>query len=354
MHVVIATDSIGSLSSAQAGAAIAAGWPAAQTTVIPSGEAGAGFAQAIADQLGGEVRLLAGDRVVTCVEAQKTLVVTLEAVAEVGRGIDYSASSLELGQVLRQAIESAESHPLTIIIDLSAARTHDGGAGLLAGLGATADGPLDLGVAGLGQLRGVDLAPVRKLLGDAQLIGIVGADQLAQPLLGLRGITSLKGREVEVDPARLLATDAALEQFAGLIGPEAAVAPGAGACGGTGLAIAALGGRICSGPALAGELGGLARAAGRADLVVTGCSVFDFASRGGGVLAEAAQIAEQTLRPCIAIAGEVLIGGREMRTMGIESAYPIRESTLDAPTGGDISAEELTAAVRRIARSWSW
>ena len=47
------------------------------------------------------------------------------------------------------------------------------------------------------------------------------------------------------------------------------------------------------------------------------------------------------------IAGEVLIGAREMRTMGIEAAYPIRASTLDAPTGGDLTAAEVAQAAVR-------
>ena len=38
-----------------------------------------------------------------------------------------------------------------------------------------------------------------------------------------------------------------------------------------------------------------------------------------------AAVAAQALQPCIALAGQVLIGSREMRTLGIESAY----STVD-------------------------
>ena len=95
----------------------------------------------------------------------------------------------------------------------------------------------------------------------------------------------------------------------------------------------ALGGALSTGPALA-----LASPNGRAalrdlDLMVTGCSVFDFASRGGGVVAAMAEAASHSLSPCIVIAGEVLIGSREMRTMGIEAAYAVRESTLDRPSG---------------------
>jgi glycerate kinase len=361
MRVVIATDSIGSLSSAQAGRVIAESWRGATAVVVPMGESGRGFAQAIADQTGTEVTLLAGadehwgDRVATCVDSPEVLVVTLEPeLSEPIRGIDYRGSSFDIGRAVRLAIETSAYRPRTIVVDLAGARTHDGGAGLLAGLGARADGPLDQGVAGLGQLDYVDLAPVRELLGDARLIGVVPAAEATQPLLGLRGITSLYGRAVNEDPATLLATDAALERLGALTNPQAAALPGAGACGGTAFAIAALGGRILTGPAGTAEFGHLDQAVRNSDLVVTGCAVFDFAGRGGGVLAEAARTAAEALRPCIVIAGEVLIGGREMRTMGVESAYAVRESSLDVPTGGDVTERELSETAARIARSWSW
>ena len=89
------------------------------------------------------------------------------------------------------------------------------------------------------------------------------------------------------------------------------------------------------------------------DLVLTGCSVFDFATRGGGVVAAAARRAGEALSPCVAIAGEVVVGSREMRTMGIEAAYAVRESTLDRPVG-DVTADELSATAARVARSWHW
>jgi glycerate kinase len=63
--------------------------------------------------------------------------------------------------------------------------------------------------------------------------------------------------------------------------------------------------------------------------------------------------AAAALSPCIVIAGEVVIGSREMRTMGIEAGYAVRESTLDEP-GGNVGSEELAATAQRVARSWSW
>ncbi|GAA2100660.1 glycerate kinase [Microlunatus panaciterrae] len=356
MRVVVAVDSIGAMSSARAGTAIAEGWPDAEVAVVPMGEAGRGFAQAVADQWGSDlVSGVLDDLIVNLTVGADALLVAPEPPsAQPSTGIDLHGSSVGLGRALRQALQNAATRPARILVDLTAARCHDGGAGLLAALGATADVPLDAGVAALGDLTRLDLDPVIELLGDAELIGVVPGDQTEQLLVGLRGITSLKGREAGDDPARLLATDASLERLARLARPEVLDLPGVGACGGTGMAIAALGGRILSGPAFTAELADLAATVRRADLVVTGCGVFDFAGRGGGVVAEAARQAGAALCPCIVVAGEVLIGGREMRTMGIESAYAVRDSAGDDPTGGDTTAAELAATSRRIARSWSW
>ena len=214
------------------------------------------------------------------------------------------------------------------MVDLAGLWVHDAGAGLLAALGATADRPFDEGVARLEGLSELDLTPARALLGEAELIGVVPASQLSQQLLGLRGITSRAGREAGVVPELMLRTDASLEAFARRASAAHAESPGAGACGGLGFAVLALG-SVAGQEALRGV-----------DLVVTGCSIFDFASRGGGVVAATAEAAGAALSPCIVIAGEVLIGSREMRTMGIEAGYPVHES--------------LSETARRVARSWSW
>jgi glycerate kinase len=66
-----------------------------------------------------------------------------------------------------------------------------------------------------------------------------------------------------------------------------------------------------------------------------------------------AEAASTVLSPCILIAGEVVVGSREMRTMGIEAAYAVRESALDDPRG-TVNEDELAATARRVARSWTW
>jgi hypothetical protein len=44
--------------------------------------------------------------------------------------------------------------------------------------------------------------------------------------------------------------------------------------------------------------------------------------------------------PCVAVAASVRISGRELRTLGVESAYEV---------GADV-----TTGAARIARTWNW
>lgn len=352
MRIVVATDSISALSSRQAGEVIGSGWlPGADVSVLPIGEAGAGFVSAYADLAGmTTASRVSSGVIVTTGSASGTGVVQILGSGR-GVGIPYQESSRPIGEAVAAMIE--HQAPQRILVDLAGLWVHDAGAGLLAALGAVGDRPLDRGVDALDGLTELDLAPARALLGCTELVGIVPITQLDRPLLGLRGITARAGQEANVEPPLMLQTDAALEAFARLASASHADASGAGACGGLGFAVLALGGRLSTGPDIA-----LASAEAKSrlpgvDLVVTGCSVFDFASRGGGVVAAMAEAASTVLSPCILIAGEVVIGSREMRTMGIEAAYAVRESALDDPHG-TVNEDELAATARRVARSWTW
>jgi glycerate 2-kinase len=352
VRVVVATDSISALSSRQAGEAIASGWlPGADVSVLPIGDAGAGFVTAYADLAGMTTSSRVSSGVIaTTGTASGTGVVQVFGSGR-GVGIPYQESSRPIGEAIAAMVDNEA--PQRILVDLAGLWVHDAGAGLLAALGAVGDRPLDRGVEALHGLTQLDLAPARALLGNTELVGVVPVSQLDRPLLGLRGITARAGQEVNVEPPLMLQTDAALEAFARLASASRAGASGAGACGGVGFAVLALGGRLSTGPAISLASPEARSALPGVDLVVTGCSVFDFASRGGGVVAAMAEAASNALSPCILIAGEVVIGSREMRTMGIEAAYAVHESASDDPRG-TVNEDELAATARRVARSWTW
>jgi glycerate 2-kinase len=318
VRVLICPDVIGSVDAAAVAAALSAGWPETELLLRPLGEAGGGFVSAWAARRGVEVGAEVVDsRLVSVAVAEDEL--ALAVPSEPGGGpIPDLADSRPLGAAVRALVD--RHRPDRVWVDLVSDDVHDGGAGFLAEL----ERP---------QRNGVQLAGV-------ELIGLVPKSEREQWLLGLRGITSLRGRAAGEDPARLLSIDAALAGLAASLGVEDQ--PGAGACGGVGLAVLALGGRLATGPEVL-----LEDVRGQIDLMVTGCTRYDFASRGGGVVAAAAELASRLLCPCVVVAGEVLIGGREMRTMGVEAAYGL--DLRDAVTG-----EGLRNLAVRVGRSWRW
>lgn len=230
-----------------------------------------------------------------------------------------AGSSAGLGRLLAYALQGG--FPERVVVDLTGTDCHDAGQGLLA------------------ELRGV-----REQLRGCDLIGVVPGGQLMDVLLGLRGVTSRKGRTLGVPAERMLAVDAALEDFALAEAPDQARAEGAGAAGGLGFAILALGGRLTTGAALCAESARLDRALVSADLVVTGCDSFDFGTRGGDVVTELALRCESFEVPLVVASPVIGISGREMRTLGVESGHPV-------DLGGDPEAG-LTRTARRLAQGW--
>jgi len=347
VRVLVASDAIGALSSLEAGRIIATGWSTAAVDVLAVGEAGVGFVRAFAEERGAPVQVSAvGFSTITLAESGGVAALSISGEQPVA-DLPFDSSSRTLGEALGLVLASRRPH--RVYLDLVGVAVHDAGAGLLAGLGATADRPLDHGAPALSDVGVVDLSPALAALGATELIGVVPHRELDQQLLGLRGVTSLRGRSASLDPGLLLRIDAALDGFAHLVSAEHAAEAGAGACGGLGFAVLALGGLLTTGPDVA-----LASVEHAGDLMVTGCTVFDFATRGGGVVAAVADAAAGTLSPCIVLAGEVLIGGREMRTMGIEAAYAVHEASGDLMNAAAVNEAELAALARRVARSWTW
>lgn len=357
MRVVVATDRHPALSSAQAGAAIGTAWAElhAQVAVVPLGNALEGFQQALADLFAGSLDVFADGTSLCEAETEAGLIVALRPEhVPAEPGIDGASSSLALGRLVRDALEQARTRGAVaeVVLELGDRPCHDGGAGLLSAWGATGDRPLDGGVDALAGITRCDLATVREWLGDTRLTLVVPAGEQSRHLIGLKGITSVRGHQVGIDPARLLATDQALVDFADACGSgSVAASPGAGAAGGIGHAVMALGGRVLTGAGYGREASKLDQTIGRADLVITGGGQLDFGTMGGDVLFTVVDAATQALRPVIVIAEQNFISPRELRSIGVEAAYSVRDPQA---TGGPVEAEELTNSVRPVAASWAW
>jgi glycerate kinase len=63
-------------------------------------------------------------------------------------------------------------------------------------------------------------------------------------------------------------------------------------------------------------------------------------------------VAARAARPCVVLAGRVDVGSREMRALGVESAYAMLDLVGEERSFAD-PAGSLAALAQRVARSWS-
>lgn len=359
MRVLIAPDKFaGTLSAVQAAEAIAAGWrrraPGDELDLAPMADGGPGFVDVLHAALGGELSAVtvAGPHgaPVPAVVLRVGETAYVESAQAAGLhlvdGDPETASSRGVGELVLAAVGGGARK---VVVGLGGSGTNDGGAGVLAALGAASDGVLDGGAAGLGTVTSVDLTAARSRLPGVTL---VAASDVDNPLTGLFGATKTFGPQKGIGEDRIAEVDGWLEAFATATDRRTSLEKGAGAAGGIGYALLALGATREPGIALVTDAVRLGERAARADLVVTGEGAFDFSSRAGKVPYGVAGVASEALRPCIALAGQVLVGAREMRALGIESAYSLVELVGEERAFG-APAEALAELAERVARTWS-
>jgi len=353
MRVLIAPDKFaGTLTAVEAAQAIADGWsrvrPDDELDLAPMSDGGPGFVDVLASALDGALEAVT----VTGPHGEPTPAATLrvgdtayvESAQACGRHLTRdaeTATTFGVGELVRAA---ADAGARRIVVGLGGSGTNDGGAGLLAALGAEPRSALRAGPLGLAGLIEVRLPHL-----DVEL---VAASDVDNPLTGLFGATKTYGPQKGLAEERLPYLDGLLQHFAELTDRRLALEKGAGAAGGLGFALMLLGARRESGIELVSAALDLASRASRADLVVTGEGAFDFSSRSGKVPYGVAAIAEQALRPCIALAGQVLVGSREMRALGVESAYSLVDAVGEDRALSD-PAGSLALVAERAARTWS-
>lgn len=363
VRVVIAPDKFaGTLTAVEAARAIAAGWhrraPGDMLSLVPMSDGGPGFVDVLHSALGGELRMVTvagpyGD------PTPLTLLIVddvayIESAQAVGlhlttpdRRRPEAATTVGVGEAIRAAVDGGARQ---IVVGLGGSGTNDGGAGLLAALGATAvGGDLSCGPAGLASLESVDVAPARELLAGVDL---VLATDVENPLLGIVGATKTFGPQKGLAEERLVAVDGWLQRLASLADRKLADAKGAGAAGGLGYALLLLGGVRTPGVDVVADAIGLRSVLASADLVITGEGEFDVTSRAGKVPYGVAALAADALVPCVVLAGRVSIGAREMRAIGVESAYALVDLVGEQRALGE-PAGALADLAERIARTWS-
>jgi len=329
IRVLIAADSFkGSMTSAEAGAAIAGGLgegfaeigiPAA-FDIVPIADGGEGTVAAFAAAVGGEkVLVLCPDplgvpvtaeflllpgRSTAVIEAAQSCGLTLVRGRENIRRSDTSG----LGHQISAALDR---RPEKLLIGIGGSATNDWGAGMTAALGVRflddrgrelGPNPVDLAA-----IRAVDLAGLDPRLKNVRIEAICDVDN---PLLGLTGAAAVYGPQKGADEETVAWLDEIGSRFADVV--ETAVGrrlrniPGSGAAGGLGFGLAAfLGAVLRPGIEAVIEVAHLQERVKKADLIITGEGRLDAQSRHGKTTAGIAALAREAHLPCIAFCGSV-------------------------------------------------
>lgn len=394
MRLLVAPDRFAAvLSGAQVADALARGWreqaPGDDLDLCPLSDGGTGFVDAVAAGTGGHGDVVPvtvtgplGDPtlgtilLVTAADGVRTAYV--EAAQAVGshlvtseRSDRMAGTSSGVGELLHAALDGGARR---IVVGCGPAVSHDGGAGMLAALGA---GPAELlarGAGGLGDLPDdalSRLADVRARLGG---IDIVAATESVLPLLGFHGAsaslaqppasTALGSAPAPETAERAQALERLLGGFADvaqrslsagrpLTGRGHAGEPGSGCAGGVAFGLLLLGARRTSGVAAVMDAVGVRERLVGTDVVLTGEHTFDRTSLQDHVVSGIAEAATARGIPTVVVAGVVELGTREALAAGVAAAYGLVDRPSDVPASGAEADAALVARARRTARTWS-
>ncbi|SDK69987.1 glycerate kinase [Nocardioides sp. YR527] len=222
-----------------------------------------------------------------------------------GRLAPWAASTYGLGQIIAAAVDAGATE---VIVGLGGSASTDGGAGVLQALGGMIldrnGESVGRGARHLGSTTTIDLSAARARLAGVR---IVAACDVTNPLLGPEGAAHVFGPQKGLRSNDLLVAEAGLDAFARAVcGPTRAglsSVPGAGAAGGTGFALLALGATFRPGIDVVADLIGLEEQISLADLVVVGEGSLDVQSLAGKGPLGVARLAGSLGVPVIAVVG---------------------------------------------------
>lgn len=355
------------LTAGQAAAAMAQGWahqaPRDTLDVVALSDGGAGFVDVIAASCGGALSSVTA-RGPAGAEVRASFVLVadtayVESAQVVGAHLDprrdpTRTTSAGLATVLQAAVDAGARR---VVVGCGPAAAHDGGAGLLAALGAGDHPALCSGALALADLPDDALSRLADVRARWAGIELVAATDDDLPLLGFHGVSATYAQARGASAEQAQAMESALGRFAdvaqrsrSLLGRGQAAAAGSGAAGGVGFALLLLGARQVSGARAVLDAVGVAQRLDRADLVVTGAGVVDAAALRHGVIAAVSQTALERGVASIVIAGRVEVGRREMLAIGVSATYSVadRGGLADANPAG-----LLARRTQRVARTWS-
>ncbi|MCV7136580.1 glycerate kinase [Mycobacterium hodleri] len=348
LHVLIAPDCYGdSLTAVEAAEAIATGWrrgrPGDQLTLAPQSDGGPGFVDVLANRFGGRRSAQVSGPLSAQVTAEwvydaDSATAYVECAQACGLAIlggpptvhtAVEAHSRGVGQLVDAALAAGA---VRIVVGLGGSACTDGGRGLVDALGGIEDA--------VTRLAGVDL---------------VAATDVEHPLLGPRGAAHVFGPQKGADPATVDLLEDRMTAWADVLeagtGRTVRDEPGAGAAGGLGAALLALGGRRESGAAVIAEHTDLAGDVAAADVIVTGEGRFDDQSLHGKVVSALAAGARHA--QVLVLAGQVTLDDAALAGAGIVAAHSITDFAGSVQVAMDDAARQLTGLAEWTSSRWA-
>ncbi|MFE7956170.1 MULTISPECIES: glycerate kinase [unclassified Streptomyces] len=268
-----------------------------------------------------------------------------------------TATTYGSGEVLKAALDAGAR---TIVFGVGGSATTDGGAGMLAALGAVfldADGaPVGPGGGALADLASADLSGVDPRFAE---VDFVLASDVDNPLTGPKGCAAVYGPQKGASEEDVRRLDAALAHYAEVlekaIGPKAAelaASPGAGGAGGIGYGALLLGASFRPGIELMLEVLGFAPALQRATLVITGEGSLDEQTLHGKAPAGVAAAARAADKEVVAVCGRLALPHEALGRAGIRRAYPLTEIEPDVAKCIADAGPILERVAERIAQDY--
>jgi glycerate 2-kinase len=301
MRILIAPDKLrGTYSAGEAAAALGRGWLSARADdsvrQMPLADGGEGTAEALCAAAGGSWRHAAvHDAAGRPLEARFALLDASTAALDVAEACGalrvadlprdpVEASSAGAGELMRAALATGAT---TVIVGVGGTATSDGGAGLRAALGPVPPG-----------------------------VRLVAALDVTNPLLGPSGAAAVFGPQKGASPEQV----AELERRLAALELPTAERPGAGAGGGIGGMLMAIGAEPASGADLVMDHAGFAAALAGTDLCITAEGRIDMSTLGGKVVVRVAERCAAAAVACIAVGGGVdVAAANELRKLGCDS-----------------------------------
>ena len=292
------------------------------------------------------------------VDGGRTAIIEMAAAASLpmvaGREDPRRTTTYGVGELIRDAVARGCKK---IVVGLGGSCTNDMGVGAAAGAGALfydADGKSFVPTgATLSHIAKIDVAPLRAMLGDVEIVAMCDIDN---PLYGESGAAYVFSPQKGATPETVKLLDDNLKACAATVkselGVDVADLPGAGAAGGMGAGMVAFfGATLKAGIDTVLDTVNFEHIAADADMIITGEGRIDSQSLRGKVVIGIAQRAKEINVPVVAIVGDIGDNMEPAYELGVTAIYSINRVAVPFSVAKHRSKSDLSLTIDTLMRT---